>query len=58
MGLGTLSFGLGVDYLGMALGFVLIIGMTAAIGARARRCLAGKIPGIFTIKDFPHPEES
>ena len=31
-GLGALAFGLGVDYLGMALGFAVILGLTAAIG--------------------------
>jgi len=31
-GLGALTFGLGVDYLGLALGFAIIIGLTAAIG--------------------------
>ena len=32
-GLGALTFGLGVDYLGLALGFAIIIGLTAAIGS-------------------------
>lgn len=32
-GLGTLTFGLGVDKLGLALGFTVIIGLTAAIGS-------------------------
>lgn len=31
-GLGALTFGLGVDYLGLALGFAIILGLTAAIG--------------------------
>lgn len=31
-GVGALTFGLGVDYLGLALGFAIILGLTAAIG--------------------------
>ena len=31
-GLGCLTFGLGIDYLGMALGFAITLGLTAAIG--------------------------
>ena len=31
-GLGCLTFGLGIDYLGLSLGFALILGLTAAIG--------------------------
>lgn len=31
-GVGALTFGLGVDYLGLALGFAVILGLTAAIG--------------------------
>jgi L-rhamnose-H+ transport protein len=31
-GLGCLTFGLGVDYLGLSLGFAIILGLTAAIG--------------------------
>ena len=31
-GIGAVTFGLGVDYLGMALGFAVIIGLAAAIG--------------------------
>lgn len=31
-GIGAVTFGLGVDYLGMALGFAIIIGLAAAIG--------------------------
>ncbi len=31
-GLGALTFGLGVDYLGLALGFAVILGLTSAIG--------------------------
>jgi L-rhamnose-H+ transport protein len=31
-GLGALMFGLGVDYLGLALGFAVILGLTSAIG--------------------------
>jgi L-rhamnose-H+ transport protein len=31
-GLGALAFGLGIDYLGLALGFALILGLTSSIG--------------------------
>jgi L-rhamnose-H+ transport protein len=31
-GLGCLTFGLGIDYLGLSLGFAIILGLTAAIG--------------------------
>jgi L-rhamnose-H+ transport protein len=31
-GLGCLTFGLGIDYLGLALGFAIILGLTASIG--------------------------
>jgi L-rhamnose-H+ transport protein len=31
-GLGAITFGLGIDYLGLALGFAIILGLTASIG--------------------------